>query len=455
MIKHIIFDLDGVLVSTKEYHFNALNYALPKKFQIKLSEHISTYDGLPTKNKLNILHKIKKLPKKLFNEIIRKKDKKTLEFLQLNILPNKKLLKLFKNLKNENIIISCASNAKRETVITCLKQLKIIKYFNVIYSNEDVEKPKPHFEIYFKCMFDNGFGPKETLIIEDSHIGRQAAYDTGAHLLALDYPENLNYELVRSKIELIEKNKTTIPWIDLDMNVLIPMAGEGSRFANAGYTFPKPLIEIYNKPMIQVVIENLNLQANYIFLVRKEHYEKYNLKLLLNLIKPKCKIVIVDELTEGAASTTLLAKKHINNNKPLIIANSDQFVEWNSNEAMYSFSQKGVDAGIVTFKSTHPKWSYAKLNKEGVVSKVAEKKPISDNATVGIYYWSKGKDYVSCAEEMIQKNIRVNNEFYVCPVFNQLIERKGKIKIHEVNKMWGLGTPEDLNTFISSNKNNF
>ena len=127
------------------------------------------------------------------------------------------------------------------------------------------------------------------------------------------------------------------------------MAGEGNRFKEAGYTFPKPLIEINNKPMIQIVAENLNIDANYIFIVRKEHYIKYNLKTLLKLVKPTSKIIIVDKLTEGAACTTLLAKKYINNNNPLLIANSDQFIEWNSNE-VYTILIKRVDAGILTLK---------------------------------------------------------------------------------------------------------
>jgi dTDP-glucose pyrophosphorylase len=239
-----------------------------------------------------------------------------------------------------------------------------------------------------------------------------------------------------------------IPWKDNKLNVLIPMAGAGSRFSEAGYTFPKPLIEVNGKPMIQVVVENLNIEANYIFIVQKEHYQKYNLKYMLELIAPGCKIVQTEGITEGAACTTLLAKQHINNDSPLIIANSDQFVEWNSNECMYSFKNSSIDGGILTFKATHPKWSYAKINNDGLVSEVAEKKVISDNATVGIYYWKHGKDYVKYAEQMIKKDIRTNNEFYVCPVFNEAIQDGKKIKVQNVREMLGLGTPEDLETFL-------
>lgn len=238
------------------------------------------------------------------------------------------------------------------------------------------------------------------------------------------------------------------------MNVLVPMAGAGSRFAKVGYTFPKPLIEVKGKPMIQVVVEGLNVEATYTYVVQKEHYEKYNLQYLLNLLTPNCNIVQVDGLTEGAACTTLLAKEFIDNDEPLILTNSDQLILWDSNETLYAFNNDNVDGGIVTFPATHPKWSFAKLGDDGYVSEVAEKKPISDHATAGIYYWKRGSDYVKYAEQMIEKNVRTNNEFYVCPVYNEAIEDGKKIRIKEIGTedMWGLGTPEDLNYFLENYK---
>lgn len=227
------------------------------------------------------------------------------------------------------------------------------------------------------------------------------------------------------------------------------MAGAGSRFEKAGYTFPKPLIEVHGKPMIQKVVENLNLEGRYIFIVQKEHYERYALNYLLPLIAPGCEIVQVDKMTEGAACTTLLAKKFIDNDTPLITANSDQFIEFE--ESWHHNLSTNNDGNILTFKATHPKWSFAKVQ-GGFVTEVAEKKPISDTATVGIYHWKKGSDYVKYAEQMISKNIRVNNEFYVCPVFNEAIQDGKNIGTIPIKRMWGLGTPEDLRTFLSDYK---
>jgi len=257
-----------------------------------------------------------------------------------------------------------------------------------------------------------------------------------------------NIKLYINTLKNKMKNTKIKQWQDNKLNVLIPMAGAGKRFSDAGYTFPKPLIEINNKPMIQWVIECINIKANFIFLILKEHQEKYNISSVLKILQPNCKIIEIDQLTEGAACTTLLAEKFIDNENPLMITNSDQFIKWDSSNIMYNIITKKYDGAILTFKSIHPKWSYVKTDQNDIISEVAEKKVISDRATVGIYYWKHGSDYVKYAKEMIKQNIRVNNEFYVCPVYNQALKDKKIVKAVNVDEMMGLGTPEDLNVFI-------
>ena len=235
------------------------------------------------------------------------------------------------------------------------------------------------------------------------------------------------------------------------MNILIPMAGEGSRFAKEGYTFPKPLIDVNGKPMIQSVVENLDFNANYIFLVRKEHLEKYEglEDTLQRITNGKCTIVEVDGLTEGAACTALLAKEHIDNDDDLLIANSDQIIEYSpENFNLMRELMPNVDAMVYTFEAVHPKWSFVKTNSRGIITEVAEKKPISNIATCGIYWYRKGSDFVKCAEQMIEKDIRVNNEFYTAPVYNELINNRGTLVPFYVHEMWGVGTPEDLRSFL-------
>ena len=234
------------------------------------------------------------------------------------------------------------------------------------------------------------------------------------------------------------------------MNVIIPMAGRGKRFEDAGYSFPKPLIDVNGKPMIQIIIENLNLTAKHIFICQGEHVQKFAIHDLMNLLKPDSEIISINEITQGAAETVLKAKDLINNDDELIIANSDQWIDWNPQHFLSFMRKKDADGGIVTFISTHPKWSYVRINDENLVEEVAEKRPISNIATVGIYYYKHGKDFVKAAEQMMTKNIRTNNEFYVAPVFNEMIASGKKIHIYPIAEMKGLGTPEDLLRFFNS-----
>jgi HAD superfamily hydrolase (TIGR01509 family) len=451
MIKLILFDLDGVLVEAKTIHFDALNKALGPEYAIDWNEHLSIYDGLKTNQKLDMLTDRKGLPKSEHKNVWEAKQKYTLEALSKLQIDNV-LIDTMSRLVNDGYKLAVCSNSIRKTVLTVLAKLGIIEYMDLIISNEDVKNSKPHPEMYWKGISMMGCLPEESLIVEDSPYGLLAASRSKSHILRVKAPSDVTYENIINKLlEIKSGNKTMTPkWNDNKLNILIPMAGAGSRFEQAGYTFPKPLIDVNHKPMIQVVVDNLNIDANYIFVVQKAHREKYNLDTLLNLITPGCKIVEVDGLTEGAACTALLAKEYINNDAPLFFANSDQFVEWDSNEFMYKMNETDADGGIVTFKATHPKWSFAKVDENGFVTEVAEKNPISDNATVGYYYWKHGSDFVKYAEQMIDKNIRVNNEFYVCPVFNQAIEDCKKIRVFDVKKMWGLGTPEDLKFYLEN-----
>jgi len=454
MIKLIVFDLDGVLVETKQLHYEAFNKALrdvDPKYEITLEEHLSKYDGLSTRKKLDLLGREKGLSGMEFERIWMRKQLYTSQMLR-ELKSDDRIINVLSKLKNDGYTIAVASNSIRDSVKITLLKLGFLEYIDFYLSNEDVKHPKPHPEIYLRSMIGASSSPKETLIIEDSIVGRKAANESGAYLMGINNPNDIIYENIINYINSINSSYRKPKWQGGKMNILIPMAGAGSRFEKAGYTFPKPLIDVRGKPMIQWVVDNLNVEAKYIFIVQRSHFEKYNLKETLSNFCPNNEIVQIDGITEGAACTTLLAKQYIDRDEPLIIANSDQFVEWDSDEFIYSCSASDLDANILTFNSTHPKWSYAKLNDLGFVTEVAEKKPISDLATVGIYYWRKGSDYVKYAEQMIDKNIRVNNEFYVCPVFNEAIQDNKKVRTYNIDKMWGLGTPEDLEHFLKNYK---
>lgn len=453
MIKLVIFDLDGVLVDAREIHYHALNKALEAidpKYIIHRNEHLSTYDGLPTTKKLNMLTQNKELPPELHDTVWALKQEKTIELLK-ELKYDKGMCRILEDLVDDGYQIYVASNSIRDSVKMMLFKTGLLEYVHYYISNQDVNIPKPHTEMYLRCFIHAGVNPHECVIVEDSHNGRKAAIESGGYLCGVEDPDDVSYEKIKAVIDKANKEtdeKEYKPkWQGGSMNVLIPMAGAGKRFQEAGYSFPKPLIEVNGKPMIQLIVENLNIDARHIFVVQKEHYDEFSLQHLLNLISPGCEIVFTEGVTEGATCTTLLTKHLIDNDDHLLIANSDQFMEWDSNEFLYSMCADEIDGGILTFRATHPKWSYVKLNEEGFVSEVAEKKVISDIANVGVYYWKYGSDYVRYAEQMIEKDIRINGEFYVAPVYNEALDDGKKIKNFDVNGMWGLGTPEDLQHF--------
>jgi HAD superfamily hydrolase (TIGR01509 family) len=452
MVKLIVFDLDGVLVNAKEIHYKALNEALVEidpKYEIDLEEHLAMYDGLPTKKKLDLLTVKKGLPKELHDQIWKLKQTKTSDVIRNHMARDERLCNVLSQL-HKHYKIHVASNSISESVRLMLYKTGLIEYVDYYISNEDVKHSKPNSEMYFKCMIHAGVNPSECVIVEDSYVGRKAAAGSGASVLGVEKPEDVTVEKVTEFIKALNRPERAKKWSSDNLTVLIPMAGAGKRFQQAGYTFPKPLIEVRGKPMIQVIVDNLGIDAHYVFVVQKEHYEQYNLKYLLNLISPNCDIVQVDSLTEGAACTTLLAEKYIDNDKHLLIANSDQFVEWDSSEFMYSMTASGLDGGILTFTATHPKWSFVKVDENNLVTEVAEKMPISNIANVGVYYWKHGSDYVKYTKQMIEKNVRTNGEFYVAPVYNEAIADGKKITNYSIQKMWGLGTPEDLVHYLQN-----
>lgn len=452
-IKLIVSDLDGVVAPLKKAHFDSLNKALEnidKKYVITEEEHIKYFDGRSTKTKLNLLTNLKGLPKDCHHQIYEDKQKYTLELIESTLTENQVIINALQKFKDEGYKLCLASNAITDTINSALKKIGIYHFFDKILSNQDVKNQKPNSEIYLTAMISFGVNPNETIIIEDSECGRESAVLSGAFVCGVDNPSQFTYERIKEQIELCNKKIKRPKWSGNDTVVLIPMSGAGSRFKQKGYKLPKPLIDVFDKPMIQHVVENLNIDGQFVFVVQKQHYDDYNLSQLLNLIAPGCKIVITDGITQGAACSALLAKEFINNDKHLLIANSDQFVQWDSCQFMYSMISQELDGSILTFRANETKWSYAKENDLGYITEVKEKEVISDKATVGIYLYNKGSEFVHYAEQMISKNIRVNNEFYIAPIYNEYILDGKKLKSFDCQKMYGLGTPEDLEYFLEN-----
>lgn len=231
------------------------------------------------------------------------------------------------------------------------------------------------------------------------------------------------------------------------MNILIPLAGNGKRFKDVGYDMPKPLIEVNGKTMIENVLGNLSLPGLYHFIILKDHEEKYSIKNFLKSVKNDCRIIEIEDVTCGQACSCLLAKEFINNETSLLIANSDQIMDWEP-ENFQSFIKPEYDGIIFTFTDDSKNNSYVKLSDNGCVIEVAEKKVISNIATCGIYYFKKGADFVHAAEKMINNGEKINNEYYVCPTYNELIKENKKIVTYHIDGHYPIGTPEDLDKYL-------
>lgn len=441
-IKLIVFDLDGVLLDFCDIHRNALNDALRmvagERFCISQEEHETRYNGRSTRAKLDMLHVDKGLPRELFDDIFKMKQNTTSSMIRSTVMPLQRLQDVLQYFRDKGMKIACATNSIRDTLDSALDRLKIKSFFDFTLSNEDVSAVKPDPDIYLRCHELAGVTSRETLIFEDSPIGLVAAKASGSWVRCVPTPQCLTLEFVMSPI----------------VNIVVPMAGNGSRFASAGYVDPKPLIPVFGDPMISWVVRNIAVPgARFIFLIRSDYPD--TCKSYLESIAPGCTVISVDKVTEGAACTVLLAKDIIDTATPLLIANSDQYIEFSASDFVHSFLNSTTGAKISTFDGgRNPKWSYVGVT-DGVVTEVVEKKPISDHATTGVYLWRHGSDFVRFAEQMIAKNIRVNNEFYVAPVFNEALQSGVTIEISPCDRMWGLGVPEDLEYFLANYKLDF
>jgi HAD superfamily hydrolase (TIGR01509 family) len=454
-VKLVIFVLDGVLVETRDLHFRALNEALMECGvpPISREDHETRYNGLPTTKKLDLLLGY---DGPLVHDRIWALKQRNTERAIAEIPRDERLIALRKALKDRGIKVVVASNSRGKTILAALERLGFEP--DSYISASMVGKPKPAPDMYWRAMSWMNSAARDTLIIEDSEVGRQAAEASGAKVLMVKGPEEVTLERILEALGEREEdccgfagsNRCCRNYkTEEELNILIPMAGEGKRFKEAGYTFPKPLIEVNGKPMIQRVVESLGVKGHYVFISRYEDWSRYGLSHLFTQIARPFSAVHVGD-TGGAADTALFAERYINNDSPLLIANSDQIIEWSPDETLRKFNK--YDGGILTFDSTHPKWSYVRVDGYGCAIEVAEKRVVSGHATCGVYYWKRGSDFVKYAKQMIEANDRVNGEFFIAPVFNYAIRDGKRIVVEDAKKMIGLGDPESLEAYLRESR---
>lgn len=447
MIKLVIFDIDGVLADSTKLHFETTREALAKfGYKNYTIEEDLALGTIPTRQKLFKLSEQGKISELDISNIWTYKGVLTSSRFDKEIAISPQIPILFEKLKEKGINIAIATNARRDYLDMILDK---IGRENVDYalSSTETGKPKPNPECYLTHMMFFGVSPKETVIVEDSFHGKTAAWLSGAHVYPVRDAFHWSFRELLGFINRLDRKPLIVPHISQDINVVVPMAGLGSRFPKEIWKHPKPFIDVDGKPMIKRVVENINVEARHIFIVRKEHMENDYYRYVVNNLVPDYKIVEVDRTTSGAASTVLLAETYISS-KELLIVNSDNMIDWNAAEVINSF--KGHNAGLVCFEETDldNKWSYVAVDSENRIREVREKKVISNYATTGHYWFKSGHDFIKAANKMIEVNDRTNNEFYVAPIFNYLKNGKGTIFKIEKERFWGLGTPKELEFFL-------
>ncbi len=440
MIKVLLLDFDGVVADCDMLHDTAFYQALDSVANIKLTD-VEKYNlrALTSVTKVQQLSFKYNIDEQKKQEILSTKDriKKNIiaqtDYKCIHFCPY--IHDVFAYCKEHGIKIGLVSNSKRWLLDTVLEQLN--HSFEHIISNEDIEHPKPAPDAYLKALQLFNVNANEALAVEDSPYGIESAKTAGIKTIGITSHKSLTASLIHEYRNGKTVNADMYPMHDVQL--VIPAAGRGTRFHPL--EVPKPFAPINKLPMIQAVINNIGLDCN-THIILREDIKEYAKKL------PYKNIHYLPYVTCGTVSTMQWIRSHLDMSKPLIIANCDQMIKYDSKVFYKAMIQK-LDGAILTFRATHEKWSYAKVDNQGYVTEVAEKVPISDLATVGIYFWTKAHFFFDDADEMMENNDTVNNEFYTCPTYNYSIKKGRKIKTFDVDEMIGLGTYEDYTDFIN------
>lgn len=439
-----IFDLDGTLCHLKDLHFDALNRALSLNGHAVISreDHLVKMDGLPTSNKLFALGIVGVRAE----EVSRDKQIITMELLPEHVNTDPAMVEMFHEVIARGWLIGVCSNARQDTVRECLRLLGVEFLVCWTFTPDCTTcRCKPSPEMMLRMMLAADACPRTTVIFEDSPTGLKAAHASGATVVQVDAP--LTEEFVLG--HLLLPTDYSYRWDDL--NVLIPMAGDGRRFSDAGYEDPKPFIKLPNgDTMVRSVENNLDVIASFTYIARMEHlYSKggvfYDRSWMLG-----GRVVEIENSTRGTAETCLSAEDCIHNDRPLLIANSDQLLEWDAMSFYYLARNTEMDGVVVVFDCPEQdkRWSYASRSLGGLVECVAEKDPISTLACAGLWFFKRGSDFVRLANRVIDQGLRVKGEFYVSTVLQAAIDAGLKFGTFKVDKFHGLGDPESLEKYV-------
>lgn len=443
-----IFDLDGCLsVPLKRLHFDTLNQALTEAgFKpISYEDHLGRFDGLPTTEKLKTLG----VPEDFASAISQLKQQLTVKNLHEVVQPDPVVTQALTECHKRDVGVAVCSNARRDSVIECLKLMEILSMVQHVWTPDtysgDLDnpyaqpKPSPQMILNLIAKYRSSIdeaSPRRTVVFEDSPKGLQAAHAAGCRVVQVG-PKGLDLEQV---ILALDEECEPYVWQWPELQVLIPAAGRGSRFAEAGYEDPKPFIPVGDKRMIQAAEDNLSVNAIKTAIVLNGYQD--HLPCCVNYL-------VLDEVTRGTAETCLKAFRHINPDKPLLIVNSDQILEWDHAAFYYRAQHTELDGLIVTFDGSvrDPAYSYCDVQ-DGIVKRIVEKAPISDCACTGLWWFKRAGEFQKYARQMIDGNMTTRGEFYISGAIQLAIDAGLKFGTFQCDRFHSLGTPEMLNKYL-------
>jgi HAD superfamily hydrolase (TIGR01509 family) len=492
-MRAVLFDLDGVLLDARAAHAEHFASAVREVAGVRLAPHEeAALDGRSTRAKLAALAAQGRLPHRsaaLQDAVAARKQEKTREFLR-SVRPFPPHVALLAALKAAGLRVAVVSNAVAETVHAAVAALGVAPLLDAVLSNADAVRPKPAPDLYLAACARLGVPPASALVVEDSAVGRSSALAAGCPLLRVADPLDVTaaavVEALRAAGARVAASALLLRLPPAEarrlaarrggpprVHLVVPMAGAGSRFAEAGFVDPKPFIPVGPRrhPMIRHVLANLLPRAASAeeraadpaghpdvvlhLIAQAAHLARYDLAAVVAALPAPpaaWDVRTVPAVTQGAACTVLLAADAIDGDEPLVIANSDQLLEWDAAEFYRAVGNPGWDGVVASFHQPDAadlKWSYAAVDAgTGAVARVAEKEWLGQpHATVGVYGWARGADFVAAARRMVAADERVRGEFYVAPAYNGAIAGGARVRLQPVARMWGVGVPADLAAF--------
>ncbi|KAI8914580.1 hypothetical protein EDD86DRAFT_244766 [Gorgonomyces haynaldii] len=349
-------------------------------------------------------------------------------------------------LHDDGYLLYCSSSKNYNHVLQLLNQHQITEYFSMVLSRDQIKKPKPSPETYYKCCLAAGLSTKEVMIIDASQDGKQSARASGCHLFK---PETVTLDAIKEQIQLInefEGNNPVITVWQQHVQVIVPLAEHDDAFIKAGFA---PLVEVNGKLMLQNMVQNLNMSADFIFVVSHEMCEKYKLKYFLESLdeNSKSKIVFFEGKTPTVGAQVLACADVLDPNEPVIVTSCSQYLEWDSNAFLYALANPSVDGGVLTFQNQHPRYAFVSLDERGWIVDADLHKPISLNACAGIFHFKKAKHLIKYTSTAVARGLDTVDRFGIVYAFREAVKDGKKIRNYQCRRMWELSSPKDVDYF--------